>query len=80
MNNGHIVFDESVIAFILERNLVHFVKHKESNRTRRLVLVSRRGSLFAASPNTGVGPCLFVFGFTRASVQIDDRASHFLIV
>ncbi len=75
------IFDESAIAFILERNLVNFVKHKESSRTHRLVLVSRHGSRFASCPpNTGVRHCLFVFGFTRTSVQIDDRASHFLFV
>ena len=78
MNNGHI-FDESVFAFILERNLVNFVKHKESNRTRRLVLVPDTAAFFCGMSQYRCG-ALFICVWVYQSLRSDRRSSLTLFI
>ena len=59
----------------LKRNLVNFNKHRDKRTDHHLVWPS---CSFRASHHTGVGYCLFVFGFTRTSLQINGMLHTFL--
>ena len=70
------IFDESVLAFILEWKSGKFTLAKES-----ITLVTPYCLIWGVlCPilNTSVGYCLFGQRYSRTSIQIDDSAPHFL--
>lgn len=59
----------------LKRNLVDFNKHKDKQ-----AFITLYGYVCGSAPHyTGVGYCLFVFGLTRASLQINELLHTFFL-
>ena len=77
LSSGTLHTDESVFAVSLNGKSGKFSKAQGEADQSSPCLIFRA---FCTVYHTGVGYCLFVQGFTRASIQIDGIAPHFLFI